>query len=361
VTGSGALARNPAGTAGCGAGCTSHPLGTTVTLTPVPAPGGMLVQWTGTCSGVPADSACVLTLMASTTAGAEFLTLPALTVVPSGEGSGTVTSAPAGINCGSSCSAPFAGSVTLTAVAAADSVFLRWDGCDSVSGSQCTVALGGGARTVFATFDPAPRTLTVRKWGIGNGSVTSGPADIDCGVTCHQDVGVVPDDTVVELTATPEAGSVFSGWGVGSCNSVATNPDRCTVTMSASRTVVATFTRTFTDATITAGVTVIRAVHVTELRSAIDTLRLRTTGLGVFNWTDPVLVAGLTQARAVHLLEMRTALNQVAQAQTGAGLSFTDATITGGVTQIRAVHFTQLRTHVGTLETTCRLNVCPLD
>src|SRR5207245_3663496 len=44
--------------------------------------------------------------------------------------------------------------------------------------------------------------------------------------------------TVVTLTATPAAGSTFSGWSGGGCSGTGT----CTVTMSAATTVTATFT-----------------------------------------------------------------------------------------------------------------------
>ena len=53
-----------------------------------------------------------------------------LTVVKAGTGSGTVTSSPAGITCGSTCSALFASgtSVTLTATADSGSTFAGWSG-----------------------------------------------------------------------------------------------------------------------------------------------------------------------------------------------------------------------------------------
>ena len=62
----------------------------------------------------------------------------------------------------------------------------------------------------------------------------------------------------------------------------------------------------FTDDPLTAGSTVVKAVHVNELRAAIDTLRGR-YGLAGFPWTDSPMTAGIT-VKAVHLSEMRTAL-----------------------------------------------------
>jgi len=77
----------------------------------------------------------------------------ALTVAKAGSGSGTVSSAPAGINCGTTCSASFAGgtSVILTAAPASGSTFTGWSGaCTGTMG--CTLAMTA-ARDVTATFN----------------------------------------------------------------------------------------------------------------------------------------------------------------------------------------------------------------
>ena len=63
---------------------------------------------------------------------------------------------------------------------------------------------------------------------------------------------------------------------------------------------------TFTDQ-IVPGVTQIRALHFSELRQRIDEAR-RTYGLGAFNWTGGTGRA--SGVRAVHITEMRNALNQ---------------------------------------------------
>lgn len=78
---------------------------------------------------------------------------PQLTVVKGGAGSGTVTSNPAGINCGATCSASFASGtqIVLTASAAGGSAFSSWSGCDATNGNTCTVALSA-SRSVTANF-----------------------------------------------------------------------------------------------------------------------------------------------------------------------------------------------------------------
>ena len=79
-----------------------------------------------------------------------------LTVNKIGAGTGTVTSSPAGINCGGTCSASFASNtvVTLAASAGANSAFLGWSGgCSGTS--NCVVTLSSNT-TRTADFDALP-------------------------------------------------------------------------------------------------------------------------------------------------------------------------------------------------------------
>jgi len=80
--------------------------------------------------------------------------------------------------------------------------------------------------------------LVVARLGSGSGTVTG--SSIDCGLNCsvHLDAG-----TAVSLTATPAAGSVFTGWS-GPCAGTL----KCDFTLTASSTVQATFTRIALDA-----------------------------------------------------------------------------------------------------------------
>src|SRR5437870_4029868 len=77
-----------------------------------------------------------------------------LTVIKAGTGSGTVTSTPAGINCGTSCSASYPSGtiVTLTATPSTGSTFAGWSGSCTTTSTTCTVTMSG-ARSVTATFN----------------------------------------------------------------------------------------------------------------------------------------------------------------------------------------------------------------
>jgi alpha-tubulin suppressor-like RCC1 family protein len=231
-SGSGTVTSSPPGI-DCGTTCSApYDGGTVVTLTATPATGSTFTGWNG-CDTV-SGTTCTVTMNASRSVTATF-TLQRFTLTVNKAGSGTVTSSPPGIDCGTTCSAPYDGGtvVTLTATPAIGSIFTGWSGCNAASGTTCTVAMSA-ATSVTATFTLQRFTLTVNKAGMGSGTVTSNPPGIDCGTTCS-----APYDggTVVTLTATPATGSIFTGWS--GCDAV--SGTTCTVTMSAARSVTASF------------------------------------------------------------------------------------------------------------------------
>jgi uncharacterized repeat protein (TIGR02543 family) len=230
----------------CDATCTfevDH--GSTITLTPAPQGLSVFAGWGGAC----ADTAsCELTVTEDVTATANFaLDNFSMFVVPAGNGTGTVTSNPAGINCGSDCDQTFTANetVVLTATPATGSSFGGWSGGVCTGTGTCTVSITG-PKTATATFTLNQYALTVTPAGNGQGKVTG--TNIDCGSDCSETYDY---NTMVTLTATPAVGSTFTGWS-GAC----TGTGDCTVTIDQAKDVTATFTLTkhqLTVATVGSG------------------------------------------------------------------------------------------------------------
>ena len=114
--------------------------------------------------------------------------------------------------------------------------------------SQITTAPDGTATAVWYRFNGSnfiiqaistaqpSFLLETAKTGTGSGTVSSAPAGIDCGTDCAENY---PSFTNVTLTATPEPGSTFEGWG-GDCEGSAGST--CELTMLEATTVTAEFT-----------------------------------------------------------------------------------------------------------------------
>jgi hypothetical protein len=171
--------------------------GATVTLTASPDSGAPFVGWAGACSGT---GSCVLQMVADKQVFAIFGTKPQLNVSAGNQdgGTGTITSIPAGIKCGSTCSADFAPEtvVTLTATPAKGSGFLGWtEGCQGTSPCSVTVVGNNEVAGEFALIDfslqvgdPSPATVTAGQSATSTVTVTSNagfdsPVSFKCEVT----------------------------------------------------------------------------------------------------------------------------------------------------------------------------------
>lgn len=214
----------------------------TATLAAVAANGSYFKEWTGCpdASG-PGGSLCNVQMNSSKTVGAKF-EANLLTVSTAGNGSGTVTSSPTGINCtgtGPTCTFAFNSNTTasLTALPANGSFFQSWSGgCTSISGNGgniCNVLITPGQSsnvTVTAVFMSSQVSVTTG--GTGNGSVTSSPAGINCGASGTACSFAFNSGTTASLTALASNGSSFIGWSGGCTSFAGTNNNICNVLMS---------------------------------------------------------------------------------------------------------------------------------
>lgn len=141
--------------------------------------------------------------------------------------------------------------------------------------------LGPPPRTPTPTLTSTPAaprpTLVLDKFG--QGTVTSSPAGISCASGCTGDSATFASDTTVVLTASAQAGSALSHWT--GCDSVFGST--CRVTMSADRTVLATFEFTSPEIPETTRI----------LDEATMELLLRQEGTTYYFDSDATLVVGL--------------------------------------------------------------------
>ncbi len=169
-----------------------------------------------------------------------------LDVRGSGNGSGSVTSSPAGVSCSMTagsrsgdCFESYATDtqVSLTATPQSGSSFAGWSGACGGTGA-CQIAMSQ-AWTVTASFTQSQRTLTVFK--SGSGTVTSSPTGISIPTSGTSGFATFANGQSVRLTATPASGWQIGGWG-GACSGSGTL-SQCTVSMTSNRTASVTFVR----------------------------------------------------------------------------------------------------------------------
>ncbi len=107
----------------------------------------------------------------------------------------------------------------------------------------------------------------------------------------------------VTVTFAPVAATAYSG-------TVTVNSDKTSGTNTIAVSGTGQVPLGFTDDPVQPGGTVVKTVHLSELRAAIDTLRAR-YALSPVVWTDPTLVPRVTVIKAVHLNELRAAVAAV--------------------------------------------------
>ncbi|HEY0156511.1 MAG TPA: hypothetical protein VGF28_04385 [Thermoanaerobaculia bacterium] len=97
----------------------------------------------------------------------------------------------------------------------------------------------------------------------------------------------------------------------------------------------------FTDDPLVAASTKTKAVHLTQLRQAVNAMRTA-AGLPAATFTDPTLSSAV-KVKAAHFQELRNALAPARAALGLTALTFTDASLVAGSTRIKAAHVQELR------------------
>lgn len=100
-------------------------------------------------------------------------------------------------------------------------------------------------------------------------------------------------------------------------------------------------TMAFSDDPAAQQVTVVKAVHFTELKAAVDAFRT-VAALGPFAFAPPAPAAG-TVVRATHLAQLREAVDAARVAIGLPPAAWTDASPAAAVTSIRVIHLDELR------------------
>jgi RHS repeat-associated protein len=98
----------------------------------------------------------------------------------------------------------------------------------------------------------------------------------------------------------------------------------------------------FTDNPLVPGVTAIKAIHLTELRDAVNQARAQ-AGLSAAIWTDAPLTGVLV--KATHVVELRVRLDEARIALGLSAASYLDPALSAGYT-IKALHLQELRARV---------------
>jgi len=141
----------------CGSDCSEqYGNNTSITLNAIAGTGATFGSWAGVCFGTNPSCQIIMDQSKKVIATFNSKTEPTkqytLTVNKEGTGVGTIRGS--GIDCGSDCSEQYADntSVTLNAIASADSAFAGWAGACSGTGVSCIVSLTQ-AKTVTASFN----------------------------------------------------------------------------------------------------------------------------------------------------------------------------------------------------------------
>ena len=160
--------------------------------------------------------------------------------------SGTLTSEPEGINCGSKgkdCEAQFDEGTEITLTAETDAGYTAgiWgEACEDVDAKEACTLIMDSDKIVTKAFNDSGKRSIIISGSPTNGTVTSKPPGISCGGRIKECTAQFEYKTNVILKATPEAGYAAGAWGEA-CADVTDAGATCTVNMDADKIVSKTF------------------------------------------------------------------------------------------------------------------------
>ena len=233
----------------------------------------------------------------------------------------------------------------------------------AIAGGGFTASFPVNSITLLLIPTSAPTVLTGAAGAIGTSSATlNGTANPNgTATTGHFEYGLTTaygSTTANQALGTGSAAVSIGGGNISGlvCNTLyhfratATNPGGTTA--GSDQTFTTAACSGFTDDPLITHVTPIKAVHLTDIRSRVDSLRVH-FGLAPFGWTN--LSLGGIAAKAVHVAELRTALLAAYDAAIAAARPvtrpvFADDPLVQGQTMMKTIHIAELRAAVLTLE-----------
>ena len=197
--------------------------------------------------------------------------------------------------------------ITLTSPAKSGAlVFTGWSGCDSTSGTSCTLTMSS-SKTINANYSPT-YNLTVSSSGAAGVAISSSTPAY-AGKTNYSKTGIVSGTSITLVAPATAGATLFKSW-TGCASSSGTS---CTVTMTASKTVTATYSPTYSLTVKSAGA------------SAVPIDASATTYAG----TAPYTKAGILTGTAITLTAPETKGATLFKSWTGcASTSGTRCTVT---------------------------------
>jgi hypothetical protein len=258
-----------------------------------------------------------------------------------GAGGGAITSIPVGIDCGLTCNHPFRVNtrLVLAATPAPGSTFTAWSGDCAGSRRICELSVTRtlNVTATFAVASGLPSTVSIvtqpQNQTIQAGQSASLGVVVNASSAVNYqwysgysgDMSVPIPGAGASAYLTPPVDRTNRYWvQIIGAGGVAVD--------SATATVIARFT----DDGLAARAAAIRSVHILELRNRIDILRTR-SGLPAFPWTDPALIPGATMMRAIHVGDLRDALAAVYAATGNEQPSYGNQLLQGALIRVQDV------------------------